>query len=181
MLTSGGSERMNIALNAGWNWVSSNLDLSATKGDLASCMTAAQPWTEGDIIKNPKSRQFSVYSAEDDAFVGTLEGLHFSQIYMVYAANGNTMYVSGNTLPEDSMVISVRGDGQWTPMPCLLDRRTSVTEAFADYFQKAGPSIASQTAMLPPALCLPLLTPALRTTTLLTPARRSSTPLPPPT
>ena len=36
------------------------------------------------------------------------------------------------------MTISVRGDGQWSPMPCLLDQRTSVTEALADYYQKAG-------------------------------------------
>ena len=59
-------------------------------------------------------------------------------MYMVYSATNNTMRVSGENLDEDSMKISVRGDGQWSPMPCMFDRRVSVTEALADYYQKAG-------------------------------------------
>ena len=35
------------------------------------------------------------------------------------------------------MKIKVRGDGQWSPMPCLFTQRVSVTEAMADYYQKA--------------------------------------------
>jgi len=137
-LTTGGSEMQHIDLAAGWNWVSTNLDLTATQGALTACMTAAQPWTEGDIIKNPNTRQFSTYDEVNDLFVGTLTNLHCSQMYMVYAAKGNGMRISGEKLPEDSMKISVRGDGQWSPLPCLFDQRTSVTEALADYYQKAG-------------------------------------------
>ena len=138
ILTTGGSERQQIELNPGWNWTSVNLDLSETQGALNTCMTAAQPWTEGDLIKNPNSRQFSSYDEASDAFVGTLANLHFSQLYMIYTEKGNTMRVSGETLAEDSMKISVRGDGQWSPLPCLFDQRTSVTEALADYYQKAS-------------------------------------------
>ena len=138
ILTTGGSERLNIDLKAGWNWVSTNLDLTATKGELNACVTAAQPWAEGDLIKNPNTRQFSTYVADSDAFVGTLASLHYSQMYMVYSANENMMRVSGNTISADSMRVSVRGDGQWSPLPCLFDRRTSVTDALADYYQKAG-------------------------------------------
>ena len=138
ILTTGGSERLNIDLKAGWSWVSTNLDLSATKGELNACVTAAQPWMDGDLIKNPNTRQFSTYVADSDAFVGTLASLHYSQIYMVYSANENMMRVSGNTISADSMRVSVRGDGQWSPLPCLFDRRTSVTDALADYYQKAG-------------------------------------------
>ena len=101
-------------------------------------MSAAQPWTEGDLIKNPNTRQFSTYDAANDSFVGTLDQLHYSQLYMIYAANGNTMRISGEMLPEDSMKIKVRGDGQWSPMPCLFDQRVSVTEALADYYQRAS-------------------------------------------
>ena len=138
ILTTGGSERQQIALHAGWNWASVNLDLTKSKGELNACITAAQPWTEGDLIKNPSSRQFSTYAQTEDAFIGTLSGLHFSQIYMIYTANGNTMRVSGEQLAEDSMRISVRGDGQWSPLPCLFDQRISVTEALADYYQNAS-------------------------------------------
>ena len=138
MLTASGSERQQITLKSGWNWISTNLDLTATKGELTSCMSAAQPWTNGDLIKNPNVRQFSVYDEEQDVFSGSLSNLHFSQMYMVYSANGNTMRVSGEKLPDDSMRISVRGDGQWSPMPCILDQRTSITDAFADYYQNAS-------------------------------------------
>ena len=138
ILTASGSERQQIELQAGWNWVSTNLDLTATNGALNTCMSAAQPWTQGDLIKNPNTRQFSTYDLTSDAFVGSLAALHPSQMYMVYATNGNTMRISGENLDEDSMKVSVRGDGQWSPMPCMFDQRVSVTEALADYYQKAG-------------------------------------------
>lgn len=139
MLTTGGSERQQIDLQAGWNWVSTHLDLTATQGDINTCMSAAKPWTEGDLIKNPNTRQFSTYDEANDVFTGTLTNLHHSQIYMVYAANANTMRVSGEILSEDSMKISVRGDGQWSPLPCLFDQRTPIAEALADYYQNASP------------------------------------------
>ena len=138
ILTASGSERQQIALQAGWNWISTNLDLTASKGVLNTCISAAQSWTQGDLIKNPNTRQFSTYDQTSDAFVGSLAALHPSQMYMVYSATGNTMRVSGESMDEDSMKISVRGDGQWSPMPCMFDRRVSVTEALADYYQKAG-------------------------------------------
>ena len=138
MLTTGGSERQQIDLQAGWNWVSTHLDLTATQGEVNTCMSAAKPWTEGDLIKNPNTRQFSTYDEANDVFTGTLTNLHHSQIYMVYAANANTMRVSGEILSEDSMKISVRGDGQWSPLPCLFDQRTPIAEALADYYQNAS-------------------------------------------
>ena len=138
ILTTTGSERQQIELKPGWNWSSINLDLTESQGALSTCMTAAQPWTENDLIKNPSTRQFSTYDEANDAFIGTLNNLHHSQIYMIYTAKGNTMRVSGENLPEDSMKIQVRGDGQWSPLPCLFDQRTPLTEALADYYQKAS-------------------------------------------
>ena len=139
ILSMNGSERQQIELQAGWNWVSTHLDLTATQGDVNTCMSAAKPWTEGDLIKNPNTRQFSTYNETNDVFIGTLTNLHHSQIYMVYAANANTMRITGDILPEDSMKVTVRGDGQWSPMPCMFDQRITITEAFADYYQNATP------------------------------------------
>ena len=42
-------------------------------------------------------------------------------------------------MPEDSMKVTVLGDGHWSPMPCLFDQRVSVSEALVDYYQKATP------------------------------------------
>ena len=137
-LVTGGSEVQRIDLYKGWNWVSVNLDLTRSGGVLSKCMTSAQGWEDGDEIKNALQREFSDYDNEADAFVGSLEKLHYSQMYMVKVATDNVMRISGETLKEDSMHITVRGDGLWSSMPCLYDKVTPLAEAFADYYDKAS-------------------------------------------
>ncbi len=139
ILTTTGSRTQTIDLNAGWNWISTNLDLAATDYKLSACMTGNDPWSNTDLIKDPVTRSFSTYDESSDAFVGTLQELHNSDIYMFYCANGNTLRISGELLAEDSMHVSVRGDGQWSPMPCLFDETTPLSEALADYYGDATP------------------------------------------
>lgn len=71
--------------------------------------------------------------------MGTLDRLHYSQIYMAYSQHPNRVRIAGDTLPEDSMKVTVRGDGQWSMLPCLFNRTTPISEALASYFQKAKP------------------------------------------
>ena len=138
LFTIGGSETQNIALNAGWNWISFNVDVQEAMSPLNTVMTASQPWAEGDIIKNPSTQKFVTYSHDKDAFVGTFEAIDYRYMYMAYSKNGNLMRVSANTLPADSMHITLHGNGQWTAFPCLLSDITSVTEALADYYDHAA-------------------------------------------
>jgi len=49
------------------------------------------------------------------------------------------MRISGNPLPEDSMYVTLNGDGQWSALPCLFDKTTPLSEALADYYQNATP------------------------------------------
>ena len=49
------------------------------------------------------------------------------------------MHISGMNLPTDAMKIRVRGDGQWSVMPCLLKQVTPIAEALSDYLDKATP------------------------------------------
>ena len=58
---------------------------------------------------------------------------------MVYAKNGNMMRIAGDQLAPDSMHITLRGDGRWNAMPCLLNQATTVMEALSDYYDKATP------------------------------------------
>lgn len=139
ILTTYGSEVQMIDLEAGWNWISTNMDLTSSGGYLANCLSANEPWKEGDIIKNPNTRKFSTYSETSAEFMGTLDKLHYSQIFMAYSQAGNKMRISGDSLPEDSMWVKVRGDGQWSMLPCLFNRTTPISEALASYFQKAQP------------------------------------------
>ncbi|MBQ2177326.1 MAG: hypothetical protein II453_20515, partial [Alphaproteobacteria bacterium] len=80
VLSTSGSETQAIDLNAGWSWISTYMDLSASHGAMTACMTANESWSEGDLIKNPNTRQFSTYDETSDAFVGNMNNLHFSQL-----------------------------------------------------------------------------------------------------
>ncbi len=139
LFTTGGSEMLSVKLESGWNWISVPLDMTVTNGDLMSSITATNPWIANDQIKNPETRQFANYDVSADTFVGTLNSLHYSQIYMFYSAEGNTMRVSGERLSPDSMQITVHGDGQWSAMPCFFEQPTAIDEALTDYYDKAQP------------------------------------------
>lgn len=138
VMTTNGNERQTIQLQAGWNWTSFNL-IPASDGILAQCMNTNEAWRDSDLIKDPSTRKFSIYSQKANAFVGTLSTFDYKQIYMISSQDGNTMHISGTNLPADSMKIKVRGDGQWSPMPCLLKQVTPVTEALSGYYDHATP------------------------------------------
>ena len=139
ILTTTGSERQTIQLNAGWNWASFHLDLRQYVAKMEKIMTADRPWTEGDLFKNPATRHFTVYSDSLDRFVGDFDYLRYIYTYMIYCQNGNRIHISGDQLPTDSMYVTVAGNGQWSAMPCLLSQVTPITEALADYYGSATP------------------------------------------
>ena len=139
VFTTNGNERQTVQLNAGWNWTSFNLDLRQYVAKIAKIMTANEPWAEGDQIKNPATRHFVIYSDSLQRFVGDFDYLRYIYTYMIYSNSGNTIHISGNNLPADSMYVPVRGDGQWSAMPCLLKQVTPVAEALADYYDNATP------------------------------------------
>lgn len=56
---------------------------------------------------------------------------------MVYSKDGNTMRIAGDQLAPDSMHITLRGDGKWNALPCLLNQTTTLSEAMADYYDHA--------------------------------------------
>ena len=59
-------------------------------------------------------------------------------MYMMHAAQENTLQISGEKLSADSMKIKVRGDGQWSVMPCLFDEPVTITKALSDYYDRAS-------------------------------------------
>ena len=139
IFTTSGSETQNISLEAGWNWISTHLNMQPQKSLLNNVMSAAEPWKEGDLIKNPTSQQFSTYSETLDEFIGTLKDLDYTQMYMAYVKNANIMRLNGNQLKESEKHIQLRGEGQWNAFPCLLSEATPVMEALADYYDYASP------------------------------------------
>jgi len=138
VFSTSGSQTQNIALNTGWNWISFNLNLQPDTATINQHMSAESAWAEGDLIKNSASQQFCTYSETNDAFMGTLKAFDYTQIYMVYTKNGNILRIGGDPLEQKDMRITLRGDGQWNPLPCLLSQPTPVTEALADYYDHAS-------------------------------------------
>jgi len=139
IFTTSGREVQNIAMNPGWNWVSTHLNLHPTMAPVNAIALAADEWQEGDVIKAPATREFCTYSLAEDRFVGSLAGWDYKQIYMVYTAQGNTLRLNGGQLDESGKVITLAGDGQWSVLPCLLSLETPLSEALTDYFDHATP------------------------------------------
>ena len=134
-LTAGDGEMQTITLAKGWNWISGNL---AVNSPLQTAITAEQPWNEGDLIKSPAARTFCTYSEQEDNFVGTLNTWDYRQMYMVYTATANTMHIFGKALTDDSMTLTLRGDGQWNVLPCLLNKVTVLRTALGAYYDHAS-------------------------------------------
>ncbi|MBO4454187.1 MAG: hypothetical protein J5761_03940, partial [Paludibacteraceae bacterium] len=138
VFSTSGSQTQNIALNTGWNWISFNLNLVPDSAIINNHMSAEAAWTEGDLIKNPANRQFCTYSETNDAFMGTLKAFDYTQIYMVYTKNGNILRIGGEPLGQKDKHVTLSGDGQWSPFPCLLNQSTPIAEALADYYDHAS-------------------------------------------
>ena len=134
IFTTMGSETQNIALDAGWSWISTNLQVQTPIATLLS----AQPWSEGDLIKNPTTRQFCTYSEVMDQFIGDLKAWDYTQVYMVHAAHANTLRIGGEQIAEGDRHITLIGDGRWNAFPCLFAQTTPITEALADYYDDAS-------------------------------------------
>ena len=134
IFTTIGSETQNIDLKAGWTWISTNLQVATPMSSLQS----AQPWSQGDQVKNAATLTFNTYSQANDQFVGDLKTWDYTQVYMVYSAKGNTLRLGGELIAEADKHISLRGDGQWNSFPCLFDQATSIDEALADYYDHAS-------------------------------------------
>jgi len=139
VFTASGSQTQAIELNPGWNWISFNLNLQPATAPISKVLAGNEPWTTGDIIKNPATQHFVTYSETQDAFLGDFGYLRYIYTYMVYCKNGNTLRVSGDELPADSMRVLLRGDSSWSALPCLLNQTTPITEALADYYEDATP------------------------------------------
>jgi hypothetical protein len=135
ILSTLGTETQAINLNQGWNWISTYLNVTTP----ISVLNAKVAWTEGDLIKNPSSRQFSTYSEEKNMFVGTLNAWDDKQMYMFYSSSENNLRLNGDRLNETNKQVTLRGDGQWNALPCLFEQATLLSEALTDYYQYASP------------------------------------------
>lgn len=129
-----------IDLNKGWNWISYNLE----SPDLASvpATLANGNWRSGDIVKN-NELGFDEYSA-GAGWVGYLQGFNNTSLFMLQAAQAQTLSVSGTVVDVTKTGIPLKG-GRWNYISYLPQANMTVKDALAGYEASEDDVIKSQT------------------------------------
>ncbi len=138
ILTTSDRKVQQLTLNSGWNWVSFYLKPTYAN-DINKMLDAQTDWTDNDIVKSPGSRVFSQYwkpEGSNGAWVGTLKTFDYRNIYMFYANNYVMAEIEGTPLStkEERTLSLAHG---WNVLPYLQTTNLSLTEALADYAEKA--------------------------------------------
>ncbi|MDR0791884.1 MAG: T9SS type A sorting domain-containing protein [Chitinophagaceae bacterium] len=135
-----------INLNAGWNWVSFNLN-SPYITDINNLLANAS-WQSNDQIKgDPYSIQnnFAQYSAKDNRWeTGGLTGVNNTSMFMINSANAQILSISGTIAGLSSLPITVKAN-RWNYISYLPSVNMTLKEGLAGYDAVSGDVIKSQT------------------------------------
>lgn len=129
-----------IDLHRGWNWISFNLTSPALRN--VNAMLANGNWGSGDIVKN-NDLGFDQYSTTQ-GWVGYLQQFNNINMFMLSAANAQTLSISGTPVDVTSTPIPVKG-GRWNYISYLPQVNLTVKEALAGYEATDEDVIKSQT------------------------------------
>lgn len=131
-----------IALTAGWNWISINVaDPSMTS---LNDVLADYAWADGDQIKSEAEMTFADYAAEQELWAGTLASLSNSTMYHIKSASAKTLDFDGTLVDAASTPLEIKG-ASWNYIPYLPQSTLSVSEALAGYEASVNDVIKSQT------------------------------------
>ena len=125
-----------IALTAGWNWVSVNVEI--TLNDLKEAILAAEPG-DSPIIKSKSKGQTSYNGA---IWTGALKTLDLSQMYEIKVANDCTITLEGSPINPADHPITITNGANWIAFP--LSTSMSISDAFAG-FASEGDFVKSKT------------------------------------
>ncbi len=130
----------NIDITHGWNWIS----LGITNPNLANITAtlANGAWQSGDILKN-NELGFDQYSA-GSGWVGYLPGFNNISLFMLNAANGQTLSLAGTAVDVKNTAIPLKG-GRWNYISYLPQVNMTLKDALAGYEASDEDVIKSQT------------------------------------
>jgi hypothetical protein len=144
ILSTSANEVQYIDLNEGWNWISFNIN-PHDDGVLNGLFFTSTSFTEGDQIKSAATQQFAEWNGEN--WLGSLSNVDYHLMYMIYSDRHHRgIQVAGHRLSNNSeRTISLHHG--WNGFPYLLTATSGLTNALADYIEKAsvGDIIKSQT------------------------------------
>ena len=115
-----------VALSAGWNWVSFNVE--TTLADLKAALVEALPSATNIVIKS-KENGSTTYNGT--RWRGTLNSLDITQMYMVNVHTGCEITLVGAPLVPAEHPITIMNGANWIGYP--LTESISLTNAFAGF------------------------------------------------
>ena len=124
-----------LALSAGWNWVSFNVEI--TMDDLKAAVVAANPGA-APVIKSKGNGQTSYNGA---VWVGALKTLDLSQMYEIKVANACTINLEGFPINPADHPATIKNGVNWIAYP--LNEEMTVSAAF-EGFPATGDNVKSK-------------------------------------
>ena len=123
-IETGGEQTVELA--AGWNWFSSNLDI--TLDDLKTALVAALPGTDITI----KSRtQNTAYNPNTHRWMGTLNTLDVTQMYMIFVSSDCEITLEGTPIDPTEHPVTINNGSNWIAFP--LGEGMTISDAFAGF------------------------------------------------
>jgi len=124
------SATQTIELSQGWNWWSSNVEITLT--DLEDALIAAYPNASVNslIIKSNGSGQ-TAWNPTAHRWVGGLNTLDLSQMYMIKVTGAGEITLQGVPINPVEHPVTIANGNNWIAFP--LSENMTVTEAFAGF------------------------------------------------
>ena len=114
-----------IAISAGWNWFSTNLDIALE--DLQNALVESTPNTTITI----KSQNSGQTTWNGRLWVGTLRTMDVSQMYMISVANACEITLEGLPINPAEHPVTISNGPNWIGFP--LGATMTITNAFAGF------------------------------------------------
>ena len=130
----------NVDITNGWNWISLNV-VNPDTNNVATTLSNGL-WKSGDIVKNNESG-FDQYSATS-GWLGYLPGFNNTSMFMLSAANAQTLSVMGSAVDVKNTAIPLHG-GRWSYISYLPQVNMTLKDALAGYNAADEDVIKSQT------------------------------------
>ena len=128
-----------IALSAGWNWVSFNVEV--TLDDVKAAIAAVVPASDRPIIKSQKNGQ-TQKRANNNIWMGALTQLNLCEMYMIQVNEACEITLEGMPVDPADHPATISYGANWIAYP--LRESMTVANAFADYTPTVGDEILSK-------------------------------------
>ena len=113
-------------LVAGWNWFSTHVEI--TLDDLKAALVEALP---GTAITVKSRTENTAYNPNTHRWMGTLNTLDVTQMYMIYVSSGCEITLVGTPVDPTEHPVTISNGTNWIAFP--LGENMTISDAFAGF------------------------------------------------